>query len=189
MKDIKSALLLLFFFTVLLGGVYPLAVTGLAHLLFPSQAAGSLLAGSDGRVVGSALIGQPFSGPAYFHSRPSATPGRQYNGLASGGSNLGPTNPELLCQVAARVEAFRANHAEVGVPADLVLASASGLDPHITPAAALAQLPTVARARGLEEERLRQLVARHTEDRQWGILGEPRVNVLALNLDLDTLQP
>lgn len=189
MKDIKSALLLLFVFTVLLGGVYPLAVTGLAHLLFPGQAAGSLLAGGDGRVVGSALIGQPFSGPAYFHSRPSATPGRPYNGLASGGSNLGPTNPELLRQVAARVEAFRANHAEASVPADLVLASASGLDPHITPGAALAQLPTVALARGLEEERLRQLVARHTEDRQWGILGEPRVNVLALNLDLDTPKP
>lgn len=189
MKDLKSAMLFLLLCTLLLGGVYPLLTGALASLIFPRQAAGSLLKDKDGRFTGSTLIGQLFTGPRYFHSRPSATGSYPYNASASGGSNLGPTNPVLLKQVADRIKTFRADYPGNAVPADLVLASASGLDPHITPAAALTQVTEVAAARGINKDELRQLVTSHIEDRLWGILGEPRVNVLALNLDLDNLRP
>ncbi len=189
MKDLKSAMLFLLVSTLLLGGGYPLLTGAMASLLFPRQASGSILTDRENRCIGSALIGQPFAGHRYFHSRPSATGGHPYNALASGGSNLGPTNPAFLQQVANRIEAYRAAYLGVAVPADLMLASASGLDPHITPAAALAQVTEVAATRRMDKDALRRLVAFHVEDRQWGFLGEPRVNVLALNLDLDKLYP
>lgn len=187
LAHMRAATLMLLLLTALTGVVYPIVVTGIAQLIFPGQANGSLII-KDGKPVGSALIGQPFDDPKYFWSRPSATSPYPYNAAASSGSNLGPTNPDLLKAVADRVEALRkadpANSAPV--PVDLVTASGSGLDPHITPAAALYQVPRVAKARGIPEERLRQLVAEHTQGRQFGILGEPRVNVLALNLALDS---
>jgi potassium-transporting ATPase KdpC subunit len=183
---LKPAAILLATFTVLTGLLYPLAVTGLAQAFFPFQANGSLLHQGD-RVAGSALIGQPFDDPRYFWGRPSATTPFPYNAAASTGSNLGPSNPALAAAVKSRIVTLRA--ADPGntqpVPVDLVTASASGLDPDISIAAALYQVPRVARARGLEESVLRQLVAQYTEDRQYGVLGEPRVNVLELNLALD----
>lgn len=186
--QVWTGLLVLLVLTVLLGLVYPALVTGLAQVLFPAQANGSLLE-QRGRLAGSELIGQPFSDPKYFWSRPSATSPQPYNAAASGGSNLGPANPALTDAVAARVKALR--EADPGntapVPVDLVTASASGLDPHISPAAALYQLPRVAWVRGLPVEDLRRLVAEHTEGRQFGVLGEARVNVLRLNLALDNL--
>jgi len=173
-------------FTLLLGVAYPLAVTGIAQLAFPHQANGSLLY-RDGRLVGSALLGQQFTAAGYFWGRPSATAPVPCNAGASSGSNLGPTNPALRELVQQRIAALRA--ADPGnrtpVPVDLVTASASGLDPHISPAAAEYQVPRVARARGLDPQQVRQLVARHTEGRWLGILGEERVNVLELNLELD----
>ena len=188
-KETRPALLMVVVLTLLTGLVYPLAVTGLAAALFPGPAAGSLVLRDD-RPVGSLLIGQPFSSPSYFWGRPSATAPHPDNAAASSGSNLGPSNPALVDAVRARTAALRAvdptNTAEV--PVDLVTASASGLDPHISPAAALYQLPRVARARGLTEDTVRQLVGRHTEGRQLGVLGEPRVNVLLLNLALDDLR-
>lgn len=189
MKDLKSALMMLFVFTVLLGGVYPAVVTGLARVFFPSQAAGSFITDQNGRVVGSALIGQPFSDPKYFWPRPSATANFGYNPLASGGANLGPTNPAFLRRVGERVGTLRAAGLDGPIPADLVLASGSGLDPHITPEAALAQIPRVAKAHRMTEGELGKMVATHTENRQWDVLGQPRVNVLALNLALDKLTP
>ncbi|RNC71032.1 MAG: potassium-transporting ATPase subunit KdpC [Desulfuromonadales bacterium] len=189
MNDIRPAILLFVAFTILCGGIYPSLVTGIAQTVFPHQANGSPLADRSGRVVGSALIGQPFTDPKYFWPRPSATAEFGYNPLASGGSNLGPTNPDLLRQVGERVKNLRAAGLAGPVPADLVLASASGLDPHITPAAARLQTARVATARGVGEDVVAKLVADHTEDRQFGILGEPRVNVLALNLALDKLTP
>jgi len=163
-------------------------VTGLAQLLFPDQAEGSLLR-RGGNVVGSRLIGQAFSGPGYFHSRPSAA-GAGYDPLASGGTNLGPTSRKLVVdQVGAAVAAAGAERPGVPVPVDLVTSSGSGLDPHLTPAAAEFQLPRVARERGIPEDVARQLVRRHTEGRQWSVLGEPRVNLLELNLDLDAMRP
>jgi K+-transporting ATPase ATPase C chain len=187
---LRPALTLLLFFTLLLGLLYPLAVTGLAQWLLPAQANGSLLRDTNGKVVGSALIGQAFHGRGEFWSRPSATAGNAYNGGASGGSNQGPSNPALQQAVAARIAALRAAHPgqQGPVPLDLVTASASGLDPHISPAAALYQAPRVARARGLSEDQVRALVAQFTEGRQFGILGEPRVNVLKLNLSLDEMK-
>jgi K+-transporting ATPase ATPase C chain len=177
---------LLALFTVLTGVLYPLSVTGLAQVIFPTQADGSLIT-QDGRVVGSALIGQPFDDPRYFWGRPSATAPFPYNAAASSGSNLGPTNPALTAGVRARIAVLRA--AAPGnlapVPVDLVTSSGSGLDPHISVAAALYQVPRVARARGLDAAAVRQLVARYTAGRQFGVLGEPRVNVLQLNLALD----
>jgi len=174
--------------TVLLGLIYPLVVTGLAQVIFPDNANGQLIRGSDGTVIGSRLIGQPFSSPGYFRSRPSAAGPVGYDAGASSGSNLGPTNRKLIDRVKSDVEKLRAENREKP-PVDLVTTSASGLDPHISPAAAEFQLPRVARERGMDETELRKIVAAHTEGRQFGFLGEPRVNVLELNLDLDSKRP
>jgi len=189
MQEIKPALRLLILFTILCGGVYPAAVTGLAQALFPRQAAGSFIADQAGRVIGSTLIGQPFSEPKYLWPRPSATPGFAYNPLASGGSNAGPTNPAYLRTVGERLAGLRAAGVSGPVSADLVQASASGLDPHLSPPAARVQVRRLALARGLSEERVAGVIAAHTEDRQFGFLGAPRVNVLAVNLELDTITP
>ena len=185
-KHIKPALLMLLFFTVLTGIVYPLAVTFCAQIVFPSQANGSLL-GSNEQPLGSELIGQAFNRPEYFWGRPSATSPVPYNGGASGGSNQGPSNPALIDSVKARIKALRNADPEnlEAIPVDLVTASASGLDPHISPAAAAYQINRIARARHLSPNSVHELVERYTEPRQWGILGEPRVNVLKLNLALD----
>lgn len=185
-KHIKPAILMLLFFTVLTGIVYPLAVTFCAQTLFPNQANGSLL-GSDEQPLGSELIGQAFSRPEYFWGRPSATSPAPYNGVASSGSNQGPTNPALIDAVKARIKGLRDAdpvHSD-SIPVDLVTASASGLDPHISPAAAAYQISRIARARNLSPDSVSELVDRYMEARQWGILGEPRVNVLKLNLALD----
>ncbi|OIR04752.1 potassium-transporting ATPase C chain [mine drainage metagenome] len=188
-KEFRPAVTSFLLLTLLTGIVYPLLVTGISQLAMPAKANGSLIV-KDGKPVGSSLIGQSFSDPKYFWSRPSATGPMPYNPTASGGSNLGPTNPALLDAVKARVQALR--DADPGnvqpVPVDLVTASASGLDPHISPAAAEYQLARVARVRNLEPDALRKLVAEHTEGRQFGILGEPRVNVLELNLALDAMR-
>ncbi len=187
--SLRPAAVLLGVFTLITGIAYPMAVTGVAQVAFPEQANGSLLE-RDGRIVGSALIGQAFDEPRYFWGRPSATSRHAYDARASTGSNLGPSNPALRSAVRDRVAALRAAHPEHGVqpvPVDLVTASGSGLDPHISSAAALFQIARVARARGLSEDQLRTLVEQHVEGRTFGILGEPRVNVLRLNLALDGL--
>ena len=173
--------------TLLFGLVYPLAVTGLSQLLFPKQANGSLI-DKNGQILGSRLIGQPFTSDKYFHSRPSAA-GTGYDPTASSGSNLGPTNQQLVDRVKQDVAKLQQENPGVAIPADLVTASGSGLDPEISPAAAEFQIPRIARNRGIGVETLRPLVARHTQPRQWGILGETRVNVLELNLDLDASFP
>lgn len=186
---LRPALSVFVLLSAITGLAYPLAVTGIAGAVFPEQAAGSLIL-QDGKPVGSSLIGQNFSDPKHFWGRPSATAPQPYNATASSGANQGPLNPALVDAVKSRVEALRA--ADPGntapVPADLVSASASGLDPHISPAAALWQAGRVAKARGLPEDRVKALVDAHTEGRQWGLLGEARVNVLKLNLALDALQ-
>jgi K+-transporting ATPase ATPase C chain len=185
---VRPALLLLMLFTLLTGVVYPLLVTGLAQAAFPRQAKGSLL--RDGPVVvGSEVIGQSFDEPRYFWGRPSATTPQPYNGGSSSGSNLGPSNPALREAIVARLAALRAADptTEASVPVDLVTASGSGLDPDITPAAAFYQVNRVAKARGLAEVQVRALVEAHVEARTLGVLGEPRVNVLRLNLALDRL--
>ncbi len=186
---IRPAVVLLALCTLLTGIAYPLAVTGLAQAVFPMQANGSLM-GQDGRIVGSALIGQPFDDPRYFWGRPSATAPFPYNAAASSGSNLGPSNPALIEAVQARITALRAADPgnDAPVPVDLVTASGSGLDPHISVAAALYQAPRVARVRGLDEAALQLLVLSQIEGRQFGLLGEPRVNVLKLNLALDGVE-
>ena len=187
---LRPALVLLILLTAITGIAYPLVVTGLAEALFPTQAAGSLVV-SNGKIVGSSLVGQSFSDPKHFWSRPSATAPQSYNGLASGGSNLGPLNPDLAKGVAARIATLRAADPTntAPVPVDLVTASGSGLDPDISLAAANYQAPRVARERGLSREAVLSLVATHAHGRWLGILGEPRVNVLELNLALDGLQP
>ena len=187
MTHLRTACLMTAVTALLVGVAYPLLVTGLAQILFPDKANGQLLE-RNGRVIGSRIIGQPFTANDYFHSRPSAA-GAGYDGGASSGSNLGPTNRTLVARVAADVARRRAERADVPVPIDLVTASASGLDPHISPAAALFQVPRVARHRNLSEDVVRQLVDAHTEGRQFGILGEPVVNVLLLNLALDQRAP
>jgi K+-transporting ATPase ATPase C chain len=186
---LRAATMMLLLLTALTGLIYPVVVTGIAQLVFPHQANGSLIM-KDGKPVGSELIGQPFDDPKYFWSRPSGTSPFPYNAGASSGSNLGPTNPDLLKAVGDRVETLKKADPEnrTAVPVDLVTASGSGLDPHITPAAALYQVPRVAKARGVREDRLRALIADHTEGRTFGILGEPGVNVLKLNLALDGMK-
>jgi K+-transporting ATPase ATPase C chain len=185
MKDLKPAVLLFVVLTVICGGIYPAAVTLVAGIAFPHQAAGSFVKDASGREAGSALIGQPFSDQKYFWPRPSATGPFAYNPGGSSGANLGPTNPAFLATVADRVAAQHDAGIKGDVPSDLVLASGSGLDPHITPAGARAQMVRVARARGLPEAELERLVTTHVEGPQLGVLGEPRVNVLLLNLALD----
>jgi potassium-transporting ATPase KdpC subunit len=187
-QQLKPAVVVLLLLTVLTGIVYPTVITVIAQTAFGAQANGSLVVrGKD--VVGSALIGQPFDDPKYFWGRLSATAPFPYNAAASSGSNLGPLNPSLVDAVKARVDALRAADADNQrpIPVDLVTASGSGLDPHVSPAAARWQVPRVARARGLDPAAVDTLVAQHTDRRQWGILGEARVNVLALNLALDAL--
>ena len=189
MKNLITAILMTIVTTVLLGLVYPLVVTGLAQVIFPAQANGSLIKSSDGALIGSRLIGQPFSSPGYFRSRPSAAGAVGYDAGASSGSNLGPTNQKLIDRVKADIEKLKAESPGQAVPIDLVTTSASGLDPHISPAAAEFQIPRVARERGISEDELRKLVKAHTEGRQFGFLGESTVNVLELNLDLDRHHP
>lgn len=188
LKELKPALLVLALMTALTGAVYPLLVTGIAQGLFPDEANGSLIR-RDGKVVGSALVGQPFSDPKHFWSRPSATGPVPYNAGASSGSNQGPLNPALEEAVKARIDALKAADPTqtAPIPVDLVTASGSGLDPHISPAAARWQAPRIARVRGLAEAKVAKLIDDHTEGRQLGFLGEPRVNVLMLNLALDRL--
>jgi potassium-transporting ATPase KdpC subunit len=188
-SQLRPALVSLALFSLLTGIFYPLFVTGFAQAVFPHQANGSLIV-EDGTLIGSELIGQPFSDPGYFWSRPSATTPFPYNAAASSGSNLGPANPDLAQQVRERIAALEALDPQntLPVPVDLVTSSASGLDPHISIAAANYQVARVAKARGLEEATIRNLLKQFTEGRQLGILGEPRVNVLRLNLALDKIQ-
>ena len=189
MKNLITAVLMTIVTTILLGLIYPLVVTGLAQVIFPEQANGSLIKRADGTVIGSRLIGQPFSSPGYFRPRPSAAGVNGYDAGASSGSNLGPTNQKLVARVKDDVEKFHLENPGKQIPIDLVTTSGSGLDPHITPAAAEFQSPRVARERGISEEEGRLIVAAHTEGRQFGFLGEARVNVLELNLDLDRRYP
>ena len=189
MKNLlRPAIVLFILLTAITGVAYPLLITAIAQTAFPEEANGSLIV-KDGKQIGSSLIGQSFSDPAYFWGRPSATAPTPYNGAASGGSNLGPLNPALAESVKGRIEALKTADPEnkLPIPADLVTASASGLDPHISPAAAAYQVERVARARHLDVAAVETLVARHREERQWGVFGEARVNVLELNLALDAL--
>ena len=184
---LKPAAMMLLLFTLLTGALYPAVVTALAQILFSDQANGSLLKDRQGQLLGSALIGQTFSDPKYFWSRPSGTSPYSYNASASSGSNLGPTNPALTDAVAARIQALK--EADPGntapVPVDLITASGSGLDPQISLAAADYQVSRIAKLRKISEDKVRELVSANSEDRQWAVFGEPRVNVLQLNLALD----
>jgi K+-transporting ATPase ATPase C chain len=186
-RNLLIAVLMTIVTTLLFGVVYPLAMTGLAQAFFPAKANGQLIERS-GRVIGSHIIGQSFSSPGYFHGRPSAA-GTGYDAANSGGTNLGPTNKKLVDAVKAAVDAARKENPSAPVPIDLVTSSASGLDPHLSPAAALFQVPRVARERHATEADVQRVVESHVEGRQWGFLGEPRVNVLDLNLALDDQWP
>jgi K+-transporting ATPase ATPase C chain len=186
-KHLVTSILMTVVTTVLLGIIYPFVVTGLAQLIFPRQANGSMIT-SNGTLIGSRLIGQPFSSPGYFRSRPSAA-GTGYDAGNSGGSNLGPTNKMLIDRMNGDIQKAQAENPGTPVPMDLVTTSGSGLDPHISPEAAAFQVPRIARERGISEADVSALVANHTEGRQLGFLGEPRVNVLELNLDLATTHP
>ena len=190
MNQIKTTILATIVLTILFGLAYPLVFTGLAQVLFPHQANGSLVT-VNGKVAGSELIGQSFTKPEYFHGRPSAAGNNGYDAANSGGSNLGPTNQKLVDRVKADVQKFRAENPDYTgpIPADLLTSSGSGLDPHISPASAEAQVARIAKARGVTPDRIAELVAKHTDGRQWGIFGEPRVNVLLLNIDLDQSVP
>ena len=186
-KNLITALLMTISTTILLGIIYPLMVTGIAQVIFPKQANGQLI-DKGGKTIGSRIIGQAFSGPGYFHSRPSAA-GTGYDGANSAPSNLGPTNKKLIDRVQQDVARIQAENPSKPVPVDLVTSSGSGLDPDISPAAAEFQVPRVAKERGISDEHVRQLVTKHTLGRQLGFLGEPHVNVLELNLDLDADHP
>ncbi len=188
MKNLVTAILMTIVTTVLLGLIYPLVVTGIAQVIFPDKANGQLIV-KDGQAIGSRIIGQPFSSPGYFRSRPSAAGAVGYDAGASSGSNLGPTNKKLIDRVKADVEKLQAENPGQPIPVDLVTTSASGLDPHISPAAADFQIPRVAKERSLNEAEVRELVLAHTQGRQFGFLGEPGVNVLELNLALDARSP
>ncbi|HJT65518.1 MAG TPA: potassium-transporting ATPase subunit KdpC [Pyrinomonadaceae bacterium] len=184
-----TAILMTIVTTVLFGLVYPLVITGLAQVIFPENANGQLIRAADGTVLGSRLLGQRFVSPGYFRSRPSAAGENGYDAGASSGSNLGPMNPKLIERVKSDLAKVQIENPGRRVPVDLVTTSGSGLDPHISPAAAEFQIPRVARERGMSQDELRQLVNEHTEQRQFGFLGEPRVNVLELNLALDAKHP
>lgn len=188
MKELKPAIVMFIAFTIICGIIYPLVVTGIAQAVFPTRSNGSFIKDKSGKIVGSSLLGQPFSAAKYFWSRPSATTDYGYNPMASSGSNSGPSNPDYLTKVAARVRALRDAGVTGPVPADLVQASASGLDPHISVDAANVQIPRVAKVRGISPQAVRELVDTHTDRRQLGFLGDPRVNVLELNLALDAMK-
>jgi potassium-transporting ATPase KdpC subunit len=188
MKNFVTAILMTIVTTVLLGLIYPLVVAGIAQVIFPDKANGQLIE-RDGRVIGSRIIGQPFASPGYFRPRPSAAGANGYDAAGSAGTNYGPTNKKLIDRVKTDAEKLKAENPGKPVPVDLVTTSASGLDPHISPAAAEFQIPRVAKERGMSEDEVRQLVKAHTTGRQFGFLGEAVVNVLELNLDLDSKRP